>query len=106
MKTTKITATFLAVVLVTGALTFGMSILVDDAFASGDKRDKKHKDRYYDDYDKKDRYYDDSYGYDKEREKKYDDSYGYEDDKYGYEDDKYGYDKEYMEKDPKYGYYD
>lgn len=92
MKTTKITATFLAVVLVTGALTFGMSVLVDDAFASGDKKRDKHKDRdrHYDDYDREYKKYDREYdSYDKK------DKYGYEED---YKKDKYGYEPEY----PKY----
>ena len=48
MKTQYITATFLAVVLITGALTFGMSILLDDAFASEDERDKKKQNLYAD----------------------------------------------------------
>jgi hypothetical protein len=91
VKTTKITATFLAIVLVTGALTFGTSILVGDAFASGDK--KKH-DRYYDDYDKKDRYYDD---YDK-KDRYYDDY----DKKDRYYDDYDKKDREYKEYEPRY----
>jgi hypothetical protein len=93
VKTTKITATFLAVVLVTGAITFGTSILVDDAFASGDKRDKKKHDRYYDDYYNKYRYYDD---YDK-KDRYYDDY----DKKDRYYDD---YDKKdrYYDEDPRY----
>ena len=55
MKLQKITAIFLAVVLVTGAITLGTSFLVDDAFASEDKYKKKSHDRGYDSYDKDDR---------------------------------------------------
>ena len=47
----KITSIFLAVVLVTGAITLGTSALIDDAFASGDKYKKENHDREYDSYD-------------------------------------------------------
>ncbi len=47
MKIQKITATFLAVVLVTGAITLRTFLLVDNAFELGDKGDKKKHDSDY-----------------------------------------------------------
>ena len=44
----KITAIFLAVVLVTGAITLGASAFVDDASAADDKYKKHKNDRGYD----------------------------------------------------------
>src|SRR5688572_3399086 len=75
----KITAIFLAVVLVTGAITLGTSNLLNDAYASEDKyKDKKH-DRGYDSYDKmtKDKKHDRGYdSYDKmTKDKKHDRGY-------------------------------
>ncbi len=52
MKLQKITSIFLAVVLVTGTITLGISVLVDDAFASKDRYMQKNHDREYDSYDK------------------------------------------------------
>jgi hypothetical protein len=48
----KITSIFLAVVLVTGAITLGVSAFIDDASASGDKyrKDNHDRDRGYDSY--------------------------------------------------------
>jgi hypothetical protein len=78
--------------LVAGATTIASPILIDDAFASGDKHNKKH-----------DKYSDDSY--DKERE--YDSKYS--DDSYGHDDSKYfdaSYDMKYSDKKHDYNYRD
>ena len=48
MKLQKITSIFLAVVLVTGAITLGTSGVIDDAFASSDKYNQQNHDREYD----------------------------------------------------------
>ena len=95
MKNQNITIVFLAAILVAGATTIASPILIDDAFASGDKHKKKH-DRYSDDRHDYKKEYDSKYSddrYDKEREydSKYsDDRYGHDDSKYS--DDRYGTD--------------
>ena len=78
MNPQKITAIFLAVVLVTGAITLGTSVLVDDVYASEDKYKNKKHDRGYDSYDKmtKDKKHDRGYdSYDKEPKNKKQNTY-------------------------------
>jgi hypothetical protein len=95
MKNQNITIVFLAAILVAGATTIASPILIDDAFASGDKHKKKH-DRYSDDrhdYKKEhdSKYSDDRHDYKKEHDSKYsDDRYGHDDSKYS--DDRHDYD--------------
>ena len=94
MKNQNITIVFLAAILVAGATTIASPILIDDAFASGDKHKKKH-----------DRYSDDRHDYKKEYDSKYsDDRYGHDNSKYS--DDRYDKEREYDSKysDDRYGH--